>query len=65
MRCRPFQQVSRLMREDGILPVICPTCQNFFALKSSEPATMYLCMGLFSIFCYSASSSASGLPGTT
>ena len=32
-----------------------------------SPASMpsYLCMGLFSIFYYSASSSASGRPGTT
>ena len=34
----------------GLLPVICPTCQNVFA-RSLMPATVsLLCMGLFSIF---------------
>ena len=46
------------LRDDGIVPVICPTCQNVFArsLKASMPATaMLLCMGLFSIFYQSSS----------
>ncbi len=41
------------LRDDGIVPLICPTCQNVIAgsLKASMPATtMLLCMGLFSIF---------------
>jgi hypothetical protein len=41
------------LRDDGIVPLICPTCQNVFAasLKAFMPAiTMLLCMGLFSIF---------------
>src|SRR5207302_428603 len=41
------------LRDDGIVRLSCPTCQNVFAgsLKASQPATiMLLCMGLFSIF---------------
>jgi hypothetical protein len=41
------------LRDDEIVPLICPTCQNVFArsLKASMPTTtMLLCMGLFSIF---------------
>ncbi len=41
------------LRDDGIVPLICPTCQNVFegSLKASMPAiAMLLCMGLFSIF---------------
>ena len=41
------------LRDDAIVPLICPTCQNVFAgsLKAAMPATtMLLCMGLFSIF---------------
>jgi hypothetical protein len=41
------------LRDDGIVPLICPTCQSVFAgvLNASIPATtMLLCMGLFSIF---------------
>jgi hypothetical protein len=40
-------------RDDGIVPLICPTCQNVFAgiAQSIQAATtMLLCMGLFSIF---------------
>jgi hypothetical protein len=39
------------LRDDGMVPLICPTCQNVFAGKASMPATpLLLCMGLFSIF---------------
>jgi hypothetical protein len=41
------------LRDDAIVPVICPTCQMFFAGHSKNtPAgdAMLLCMGLFSIF---------------
>jgi hypothetical protein len=38
-------------RDDGMVPLICPSCQNVFAGKASMPATpLLLCMGLFSIF---------------
>ena len=52
-RCRTRPWVLYRLRDDGIVPLICPTCQNVFAgsLKASIPATtMLLCMGLFSIF---------------
>ena len=41
------------LRDDGMVPLICPTCQNVFAgLAQSIHAatTVLLCMGLFSIF---------------
>jgi hypothetical protein len=39
------------LRDDAMLPLICPTCQNVCAGKASMPATpLLLCMGLFSIF---------------
>jgi hypothetical protein len=39
------------LRDDGMVPLICPTCQNVFAGKASMPAPpLLLCMGLFSIF---------------
>jgi hypothetical protein len=42
---------SYKLRNDAIVPLICPTCQNVFAGKESMPATtMLLCMGLFSMF---------------
>ena len=42
---------SYKLRDDAIVPLICPTCQNVFAGKESMPATtMLLCMGLFSMF---------------
>jgi hypothetical protein len=40
-------------RDDGIVPLICPTCQNILA---ESPKSIHagdhslLCMGLFSIF---------------
>ena len=43
-------------RDDGNVPVICPTCQNVFSGEISMPATplfsrgSFLCMGLFSMF---------------
>ena len=52
-RCRAGPWMSIKLRDDGIVPLICPTCQNVFAgpLNASVPATaMLLCMGLFSIF---------------
>jgi hypothetical protein len=42
-----------LLRDDGIVPLICPTCQNVFAgFAQSIHASdhLLLCMGLFSIF---------------
>ena len=41
----------RKLRDDPIMPVIGPTCQNIFAgqgIHAGDPR--YLCMGLFSIF---------------
>src|SRR6266851_2362367 len=49
-RCRTGPWAFYKSRDDGIVPLICPTCQNVFAgsLKASMPATtMLLCMGLF------------------
>src|SRR6266481_2760171 len=41
---------SYKLRDDGMVPLICPTCQNVFAGKASMPATpQLLCMGLFDI----------------
>jgi hypothetical protein len=38
-------------RDDGMVRLICPTCQNVFAGNASMSATrLLLCMGLFSIF---------------
>jgi hypothetical protein len=45
------------LRDDAIVPLICPTCQNVFAgIAESIHAgdTMLLCMGLFSIFLMAA-----------
>jgi hypothetical protein len=37
--------------ENGVLPLICPTCQNVFAGRNIDAGdTGLLCMGLFSIF---------------
>jgi hypothetical protein len=52
-RCRAGPWAFCKLRDDELVPLICPTCQNVFAgsLKASMPATtMLLCMGLFSIF---------------
>ena len=52
-RCRAGPWAFCKLRDDGIVPLICPSSQNVFAgsLKASMPAaTMLLCMGLFSIF---------------
>src|SRR5438034_3413169 len=38
------------LRDDGILQVICPTCQNVFAGSRMPATARLLCMGLFSIF---------------
>src|SRR5260370_39521937 len=41
------------LRDDGIVPLICPTCQNVFAgsLKASMPATTcYFAWGCFRYF---------------
>jgi hypothetical protein len=37
-------------RDDGMLQVICPTCQNVLAGSRMPAAARLLCMGLFSIF---------------
>jgi hypothetical protein len=40
------------LRDIGNVPVICPTCQNVFADKSSVPATaFYFAWGCFRYFC--------------
>jgi hypothetical protein len=41
---------SYKLRDDGIVPLICPTCQNVFMGKVPRQRPMLLCMGLFSIF---------------
>jgi hypothetical protein len=47
-----------MLRDHLDVPVICPTCQNIFRGQGIPPATplfstgSFLCMGLFSIFCF-------------
>jgi len=41
--------VQRL-RDDGLLPVICPTGQTLFCKSESQRPPELLCMGSFSIF---------------
>ena len=42
------------LRDDGIVPLICPTCQNVFAGKASMPATpCYFAWGCFRYFSWS------------
>jgi len=42
---------AEAMRDHGIVPLICPTCQTVFEGEASLPAAnRLLCMGLFSIF---------------
>jgi hypothetical protein len=56
---------SYKLRDDAIVPLICPTCQNVFAGKESMPATtMLLCMGLFSMFWLGASAALALRPGS-
>jgi hypothetical protein len=39
------------LRDDGMVPLICPTCQNVFAGKASMPATpRYFAWGCFRYF---------------
>jgi hypothetical protein len=39
------------LRDAGIVPVICPTCQNVFACKASMPAIpSYFAWGCFRYF---------------
>ena len=39
------------LRDDAVVPLICPTCQVFAgSLKTSCQRLLLLCMGLFSIF---------------
>jgi hypothetical protein len=38
------------LRDDGILQVICPTCQKVFAGSRMPAPARLLCMGLISIF---------------
>jgi hypothetical protein len=53
-RARPWAVYQ--LRDDRLVPLICPTCQNVFAGKASMPASplfvrgSLLCMGLFSMF---------------
>jgi len=45
------------LRDDVIVPLICPTCQNFFrevAESTHASDAILLCMGLFSIFLMAA-----------
>jgi hypothetical protein len=43
--------LRRHLREDGIVPLICPTCQNVFTLKASMPTTAsYFAWGCFRYF---------------
>ena len=44
--------MSYALRDDGVVPLICPTCQMFSRYRSWHHASNYLllCMGLFSIF---------------
>ena len=42
---------SYKLRDDAIVPLICPTCQNVFADKASMPATSgYFAWGCFRYF---------------
>jgi hypothetical protein len=38
------------MSDHGIVPLICPTCQNVFLASFKASTSRLLCMGLFSIF---------------
>jgi hypothetical protein len=52
-RCRAGPWASYKLREDELMPLICPTCQNVFAgsLKTSPPATLgYFAWGCFRYF---------------
>jgi hypothetical protein len=51
---------SGLMRNNGSMPLICPTCQNVFAGSLRTSTNLLLCMGLFSIF-WSGARTAPGL----
>ena len=42
--------IGVLLCDDGLVPLICPTCQVFAQSASVPATTMLLCMGLFSIF---------------
>jgi hypothetical protein len=53
VRCRAGPSAFYKLRDDRIVPVICPTCQNVFAgsLKPSIPATpCYFAWGCFRHF---------------
>jgi len=47
---RPGSWTLYQFRDGGLLPVICPTCQNVFAGSLMPATARLLCMGLFSIF---------------
>jgi hypothetical protein len=49
---RRYSRPIGSLRDDGVVPLICPTCQVFAgSLKVSCQRLLLLCMGLFSIFC--------------
>jgi hypothetical protein len=51
--CRAGPWAFYKLREDGVVPVICPTCQNVFALKASMPAPpSYFAWGCFRYFLF-------------
>src|SRR5215207_7508568 len=51
-RGRRYSRPIGSLRDDGVVPLICPTCQVFAgSLKVSCQRLLLLCMGLFSVFC--------------
>jgi hypothetical protein len=50
MRAGPEGDICK-WRENGFVPLICPTCQNVFAASDGHGGDpRLLCMGLFSMF---------------
>jgi hypothetical protein len=49
-RCRAGSWAVYKWRDGGVVPLICPTCQNVFAGSRMPATAKLLCMGLFSIF---------------
>jgi hypothetical protein len=48
--CRASLMVAeQAMRDNGIVPVICPTCQIVFAGEASMPANPFVCIGFLSL----------------
>jgi hypothetical protein len=49
---RRYSRPIGSLRDNGVVPLICPTCQVFAeSLKVACQRLLLLCMGLFSIFC--------------